>query len=153
MTAEQPVMTLVDTVLGQTLIFFKDFDEMTAGRLALDTVDERLDILALGIQSTNLARSNPDQWMELVPGPISSYEYLWPCEQVMLFLLANYAAIHASLQRDVECPLISPQSLAWEILSLEWLPGEAGSSELVERFLAHPAAQVPKDGLRGLDAD
>lgn len=144
MISEEPAMTLVDTVLSQALLFFKDFDEMTAGQLALDTVDERLEILALGIQSTDLARSNPDQWMELVPGPISSYEYLWPCEQVMLFLLANYAAIRASFQRGVQCPLISPQSLAFEILSLEWLPGEAGSSGVAERFLAHPAAQVPQ---------
>lgn len=137
-------MTLADLVLGEALMFFKAFGEVTEGALTRDAVDERIDTLALGIQSTDVARSNPESWAELVPGPISAYEHLWPCEQIMLFLLANYAALRVSLGRGIECPIMAPESIAQEILALDWFPYEVSSQALLEQFLAHPAAQPSK---------
>lgn len=144
MAAAEPQIALADMVVAETMLFFKAFDEMERGTLALEVVDEGIDRLAFGIQALDVARSAPDHWQEISPGRISSYEYLWPCEQVMLFLLANYAALHAASNRGVDCPLISPASLAWEILSLEWLPHEMASETLLGEFLAHPASQAPR---------
>jgi len=141
MAAGEPEMTLADLVLAEVLMFFKALGDMTEGALTLDVVDERIDTLALGIQSTDLARSNPESWVELAPGPISAYERLWPCEQIMLFLLANYAALRVSFGRGIECPFMAPESIAREILELDWFPYEVGSQTLLEQFLAHQAAQ------------
>lgn len=137
-------MTLADLVLAEVLMFFKAFGDMTEGALTRDAVDERIDTLALGIQSTDLARSNPESWTELVPGPISAYERLWPCEQIMLFLLANYAALRVSLGRGIECPFMAPESIAQEVLELDWFPYEVSNQALLEQFRAHRAAQPPE---------
>lgn len=144
MAVSEPQLTLADLVLGEALLFFKAFGEMTEGALTQDTVDERIDTLALGIQSTDVARSNPEAWVGLAPGSISAYERLWPCEQIMLFLLANYAALRVSLGRGIECPIMAPESIAQEILALDWFAHEVGSQALLEQFLAHPATQPPK---------
>jgi hypothetical protein len=144
MAASEPEMTLADLVLAEALMFFKAFGDLTEGALTRDAVDERIDTLALGIQSTDLARSNPESWIELAPGPISVYERLWPCEQIMLFLLANYAAFRVLLGREIECPFMAPESIAQEVLGLDWFPHEVSSQALLEQFLAHPAAQLPR---------
>lgn len=145
MNVEEAQLPLADTVVGETMLFLKAFDDMGEGQLTLEQVNESIDRLAFGIQALDMARSSPENWAEIAPGQISSYDYLWPCEQILLFILANYAAIHAAFVRDTECPLISPRSLAWEVLTLEWLPFEMGNEELLKMLLAHPAAQVPQD--------
>jgi hypothetical protein len=137
----QELHTLVDIVLSEVVAFLRVFEEMQDGRVTLEQVDERIDALGLAIQSIDVARSNPESWAEFLPRPISAYEYLWPCEQVMLFLLANHAAFHASLGRGIDGPFMSPESIAGEVLSLDWLPREVGNQELFDVFLAHPAAQ------------
>jgi hypothetical protein len=144
MAVSEPELTLADLVLGEALLFFKAFGEMTEGALTQDVVDERIDTLALGIQSTDVARSNPEAWVELAPGSISTYEHLWPCEQIMLFLLANYAAFRVSLGRGIDCPIMAPESIAQEILRLDWFAHEVSNEALLEHFLAHPATQPPK---------
>ena len=134
-------LTLGDSVLWHVLQFFDAFDRAADGTLILDEVDEQIDVLALGAQTIDQARSNPGEWAELVPAPTSAYEHLWPAEQILLFLLANYGALHAAVRQGMQVPLMSAESLAHEVLDQEWISQEA-SPPLVNRFLAHPASQV-----------
>ncbi|HXR32024.1 MAG TPA: hypothetical protein VN752_12910 [Solirubrobacterales bacterium] len=134
--------TLADLVLSEAVTFLRVFEEMKDGRVTLDQIDERIDALGLEIQAIDVARSNPQSWEEHVPRPISAYEHLWPCEQILLFLLANHAAFHASLGRGIDGPFMSPESIAGEVLSLDWLIRDAENRELLDVFLAHPAVQA-----------
>jgi hypothetical protein len=139
-------MTLADAIVVETMVFFSAHEEGERGELTLDRIDDRIDALAIVIQSLDVARSNPQSWSEHLVARTSSYEHLWAAEQVLLFLLANYAAYRAAIRKKIELPLISPQSLAMEVLALEWLPHEVTVGEgALAAFLAHPAAQVPRD--------
>lgn len=136
-------LTLADTVVAEALIFFSAYDRAERGELSMEEVDARIDNLAIAIQSLDVARSNPDNWFEHLVAPTSSYEHLWPAERTFLYLLANYAAYHSAMRQQIDLPLISPQSIAREILALEWLPEESSGEGLLATFLEHPASQIP----------
>jgi hypothetical protein len=137
-------LTLADSIVGGALFFFGDYEEIERGELPLEKVQGRIDMLGVSTQALDLARSNPDNWSEYLHVGTSSYEHLWPAQRLELLLLSNYAALHVTLRRGLPLFLISPESIAREVLSLEWIPREATNEELLEIFLAHPASQAPK---------
>lgn len=137
-------LTLADALVGEALFFFNDYEKSERAELTLEEVDKQIDMLAVAIQGLDVARSNPGSWPEYLPAQTSSYDHLWPAEQVMLFLLANYAALHVWIRKDLEMPVISLESIAREVLALKWIPHEATNGALLERFLSHPASQAPK---------
>jgi len=142
-----PEFTLADTLVSEALTFFSNYEKSQRGELTLEEVDERIDMLGIVIQSLDVAGGNPETWFDHVAARTSSYDHLWPAERILLFLLANYAAFHAVLRRDdLRLPLIAPESIAREILALEWLSQEMTVEPLATAFLAHPASQVPGRG-------
>ena len=139
-----PELTLADTLVGEAMIFFRAYEKSQRGELTLEEVDQRIDMLGIVVQSLDVAGGNPETWPEHMVSRTSSYDHLWPSERILLFLLANYAALHAVLRRDdLELPLIAPESIAREILALEWISEEMTVEPLATAFLAHPASQVP----------
>jgi hypothetical protein len=138
-------LTLADALVGEAVVFFSALEKSQRGELTLAEVDERIDLLAIIVQSLDVAGGNPDTWSEHLVAPTSSYEHLWPAERILLFLLANYGALHAVLRNDaIELPLIAPESIAREILVLEWVAQETTAEDALAAFLAHPASQVPE---------
>jgi hypothetical protein len=137
-------LTLADTLVAEALLFFNAYEKSERGELTLEEIHERIDMLGIAIQGLDVARSNPDSWPEYLSAETSSYEHLWPAEQLKLFLLANYAALHASIRKDLGLPVISLESIAREVLLLEWVPYETTNEELLESFLSHPASQAPR---------
>jgi hypothetical protein len=137
-------MTLADALVGEALLFFAAFDKAERGELSLEDVDARIDNLAIVIQSLDVARGNPEHWVDHLVAWTSSYDHLWPAERTMLYLLANYGAYHSAMRQQIDLPLISPESIAREVLTLEWLPEETTEEKLLAAFLAHPASQVPR---------
>jgi hypothetical protein len=137
-------LTLADALVGEALFFFDAYEKSERGKLTLEEVDRRIDMLGFAIQGLDVARSNPDSWPEYLPAQTSSYDHLWPAEQLKLFLLANYAAFHASIRKELALPVISLESIAREVLALKWIPHEATNGALLECFLSHPASQAPK---------
>jgi hypothetical protein len=137
-------ISLADIVLTEAVLFFGAYEEAQSGELRLDIVDERIDALGIAVQSLDLARSNPENWFEHLGSPTSTYENLWPAQQFLLFLLGNYAALHAAIRKEMQVPLMAPESIAWEVLSMEWVQHEATVAGLVDGFLAHPCSQVPQ---------
>ncbi len=117
-----PELTLADTLVGEAMIFFAAYEKSRQGDLTLEYVDERIDMLGIVVQSLDVAGGNPEAWSEHLITPTSSFDHLWPSERILLFLLANYAALHAVLRRgDLQLPLIAPEAIAREILALEWI--------------------------------
>jgi hypothetical protein len=139
-------LTLADSIVGEALVFFHVYEEAERGELTLEKVDERIDMLGISTQALDLARSNPNDWSEYLHATTSEYEHLWPAQQLQLILLSNYAALHATLRKDVVLPLVSLESIAQEVLLLEWIPHETTNKELLQIFLAHPASQAPNAG-------
>lgn len=139
-------LTLADAVVGETLIFFAAFDKAERGELSLEEVDACIDNIAIVVQSLDIARSNPQTWPDHLVAWTSSYDHLWPAERTLLYLLANYGAYHSAFRQQIDLPLISPESIAREVLALAWLPQEVTGEELLTTFLAHPASQVPEAG-------
>jgi hypothetical protein len=139
-------LTLADALVGEVLIFFAAFDKAERGELSLEEVDARIDNIAIVVQSLDVARGNPETWSDHLVAWTSSYDHLWPAERTLLYLLANYSAYHSAMRQEIDLPLISPESIARELLSLAWLPQEVSGEEVLAAFLAHPASQVPEVG-------
>lgn len=137
-------LSLADVILGEALIFFSSSEKAERAALALEEVDERIDALALAVQALDLARSQPGNWAEYSPAWTGLYENLWPAQKLLLFLLGNYAALHASIRKKMQVPLMSPESIAWEVTAMKWVQHEATVEGLLQRFLQHPASQVPR---------
>lgn len=135
--------TLADAIVAETLFFFSAFDKAERGELTLEEVDARIDNLSIVIQSLDVARGNPDNWSEHLVAWTSSYDHLWPAERTLLYLLANFGAYHSAMRQQIDLPLIAPESIAREVLTLGWLPEESSGEELLASFLAHPASQIP----------
>lgn len=141
-----PAQSLADVLIGESLIFFANHAKVQEGQLTLEAVDERIDLLAIVVQSLDVAGGNPDSWPDHLVAPTGSYEHLWPAERILLFLLANYSAYHSLLRNTVaDLPVIAPESIAREILALQWLSEEITAENLLAMFLEHPASQVPED--------
>jgi hypothetical protein len=136
-------LSLGDIVVSEALVYFDKYEKAASGALKLDEVDERIDELGIAVQSLDLARSDPGNWSEHL-GVSTAYDHLWPAQQFLLFLLGNYAALHAAVRRESQVPLMAPESIAWEVLSMDWLQSEVTIEGLIERFLAHPVSQVPQ---------
>jgi hypothetical protein len=137
-------LSLADIVVTEAVLFFGAYEEAEQGELRLEVVDERIDGLGMAVQWLDLSRSNPDSWAEHLGSPTSAYEHLWPAQQFLLFLLGNYAALHAAIRKETQVPLMAHESIAWEVLSMEWIQHETTVEGLLEEFLAHPASQVPQ---------
>ncbi len=139
-----PELTLADTLVGEAVIFFVVYEEKPTGGIELGVrINERIDMLGIVVQSLDVAGGNPETSSEHLIAPTSSFDHLWPSERILLFLLANYAALHAVLRRgDLQLPLIAPEAIAREILALEWISQEMTVESLATAFLAHPASQV-----------
>jgi hypothetical protein len=137
-------ISLADIVLTEAVLFFGAYEEAERGELGLELVDERIDALGIAVQYLDLSRSQPDSWHEHLGSPTSSYDNLWPAQQFLLFLLGNYAGLHAAIRKEMQMPLMAPESIAWEVLSMEWVQHEATVAGLVDEFLTHPFSQVPE---------
>jgi hypothetical protein len=141
-------LTLADTLVGEVLFFFNAYEKSERGELTLEEVDKRIDMLGVAIQGLDVARSNPDSWPEYLSAETSSYDHLWPAEQVDLFLRANYAALHASIRKDLGLPVISLESIAREVLLLKVDPSrgdERGSARALSLAPLRVRRQGPSD--------
>jgi hypothetical protein len=136
-------LSLADSLVGEVMFFFRAYEDAERGELTLERIYERIDSLGISTQILDFARSNPDDWYDHLHATTTSYEHLWPVQQIKLFLLSNYAALHVTLRKGLVLPVISLPSIAREVLLLEWIPYEVTNEELLALFLEHPASQTP----------
>lgn len=71
-------LTLVDALVGEALLFFKACEKNQRGELTLAEVDQKIDQLAIAIQSIDKAGGSPDDWAEHL-FLLSNFRLSTPC--------------------------------------------------------------------------